>query len=175
MLQKITDLTGPPEIGRYYLVPAIWSHVSKIWMPILGNHHNDKDHFEVSVDHYHNDLRFSSDRLIRSLWGAPEHHVIATEHNSINPFSHHVYEDKIELRRMKCKRDFPDFGFPGKTRLWNKFHDAFKGTCLKNGKICPHKGYDVSQVKPDKNGNIVCPLHGLSFNIKTGKNVPRPI
>ena len=36
--------------------------------------------------------------------------------------------------------------------------------------LCPHAGFDLSKGKIDAKGNIMCPLHGYKFCIKTGKN-----
>jgi len=40
-----------------------------------------------------------------------------------------------------------------------------KRKCIHNGK-CPHRGFDLSNEKPDENGVITCPLHGLRFKSK---------
>lgn len=36
---------------------------------------------------------------------------------------------------------------------------------------CPHAGFDLSDEQPDEKGRIVCPLHGYTFCLKTGRNV----
>lgn len=38
-----------------------------------------------------------------------------------------------------------------------------KNKYIKNGK-CPYRGMDLSKVKPNKNGEIICPLHSLKFD-----------
>ncbi|CAN5365494.1 hypothetical protein BH20BAC1_BH20BAC1_00530 [soil metagenome] len=35
---------------------------------------------------------------------------------------------------------------------------------------CPHAGAGLDDGKIDRKGNIVCPLHGYSFNIITGRD-----
>lgn len=40
---------------------------------------------------------------------------------------------------------------------------AYLEACKTMVPKCPHRGYDISQVSPDKNGIITCPLHGLKF------------
>ncbi len=36
---------------------------------------------------------------------------------------------------------------------------------IKKGK-CPHKGFNLAQIKPNAQGEIVCPMHGLTFKCK---------
>ena len=40
-----------------------------------------------------------------------------------------------------------------------------------NGK-CPHKGFNLAQVRPNGDGFIVCPMHGMRFHPQSGKGVP---
>lgn len=35
--------------------------------------------------------------------------------------------------------------------------------------ICPHQGFDMSSGGYCENGKIICPLHGYSFDLQTGK------
>ncbi len=35
---------------------------------------------------------------------------------------------------------------------------------------CPHAGGNMTQGKLDKKGNIVCPVHGYSFDFKSGRD-----
>ncbi len=37
---------------------------------------------------------------------------------------------------------------------------------------CPHRGFNLAQVRPGGNGEILCPMHGMRFNQFTGKGLP---
>ena len=36
--------------------------------------------------------------------------------------------------------------------------------------VCPHAGGELVEGELDKKGNVLCPIHGYTFNIKTGVN-----
>ena len=36
---------------------------------------------------------------------------------------------------------------------------------------CPHAGGNLAQGKIDQKGNIVCPVHGYIFNLKSGRDI----
>ena len=50
--------------------------------------------------------------------------------------------------------------------LW--LEEEYEGSHLK-GMTCPHRGADLSGIKPDEKGHCICPLHGLRFNLHTGE------
>lgn len=57
--------------------------------------------------------------------------------------------------------------------VFRDLSNAFRNTKLvgPNGRVCPHRGYDLSEVEPDEQGVIQCPLHALRWCAKTGENV----
>jgi len=69
----------------------------------------------------------------------------------------------------------PDFEFNGQTFI-KRVKVGGKSVCLVGydgevfalGSKCPHAGGDLSQGWC-KDGNIVCPLHRYSFDLRTGK------
>ena len=51
--------------------------------------------------------------------------------------------------------------------------DHYSDKQLKENRICPHRGADLSTFTPDADGCITCPLHGLKWHVETGKLVRR--
>ena len=45
-------------------------------------------------------------------------------------------------------------------------HNGKKYNCKR---FCPHKGYDLKNIKPDGNGIIKCPSHQWEYNIESGE------
>ena len=67
-LQRITHLTAPPVVGRWYLVPTVtyqWldDELLRPW-PVFLPKHQDGEHFNFHWPHYHVDPRF----LVGPLW-----------------------------------------------------------------------------------------------------------
>jgi nitrite reductase/ring-hydroxylating ferredoxin subunit len=46
----------------------------------------------------------------------------------------------------------------------------FEGTYYAMQNNCPHAGASLGEGWCDKQGNIICPVHRIKFDIKTGKN-----
>src|SRR5688572_15406724 len=77
-MQHISEVIGLPVIGKVYWVPCAMAqginseadniHLrAQVWLPIIGPPHNDVDFLGVSAVHYHFDVRFFSERLVRLL------------------------------------------------------------------------------------------------------------
>ena len=45
---------------------------------------------------------------------------------------------------------------------------GYNGELFAVSAICPHQGFDMSSGYCE-NGKIICPLHGYSFDLRTGK------
>ena len=80
-------------------------------------------------------------------------------------------ETWFRIRRMKCKR--ASLGFPAHlpaAMIWQaRLCEAYADAKLKPGRVCPHRGADLSTIPPDENGVVQCPLHGLFWNVETGR------
>jgi hypothetical protein len=182
-LQKIDELKESPIVGYYYLVPCIlqegqgydveWEldkeqelkryYVPRqpklVVYPIINHLHHDKEHGQ-DYYHYHIDFRFialkkpKSNMHVHPILG-PMGHIYAP---SIRyDLKDDVSKDyKIEYHAFKCLRT-KQHGIAGTV-----YTDKLSEPYVKNNK-CPHKGYDLSQETPDKDGIITCPLHGLRF------------
>ena len=161
MIQNIKDVKRPIEIDEYFLVPCITTMDEDLIpniTPVLYLKHNDVENGQKEY-HYHIDTRFvkqggviskDADRSTRYRFlniGRPNEKV----HGKIEYFVLPVIDERFEYSTP--------INFIKKSKLKHK--------CIHKGK-CPHRGYDLSQVKP-VNGVITCPLHSLQFNAKTKK------
>lgn len=163
MMQRIEDVEGLPVVGKFYLVPCVRINAS-VW-PILGEFHNDKE-IGIEYDHWHYDHRFTSSyQFDRDPYPYAMIRIkMRKEH------------DLVETLARKCRRQMPDF--PSRLRInGGKTHVAItlernfkdvKMKCL----TCPHRGFSLKGV-PNKNGIIVCPGHGLAWEVESGRMIER--
>lgn len=167
MMQKITDLTEPPVVGELYLVPCVRTCAANFWtrryVPILGEFHWDKEIIKFPEEHVHIDFRFLNnhefDRINNNaLFGRVINKLL-------------VEVDRWEERR--CNRKMPKF--PGCNDIdipWMKdLENAYKDKQVICGR-CPHKGINLNLIDSDRDGNKVCPAHGLKWD-KDGKLIVR--
>jgi hypothetical protein len=177
--QRIEDLDGPPVIGVFYDVPCVlWKqHAERsAWvMPIIGPRHEDAEFLNFEHDHYHFDWRFTARPYYESIASHTRPRT-GTVHARVAAYS---YPQSVVggstsepfRRRLRCKREMPEW--PVVHHVHFAMENAFEGCVLKPGKICPHRGFDLSGVKPNESGQIVCPGHGLAFDKTTGCLVRR--
>lgn len=178
-LKRLDELDGPPAIGKWYLVPHVKQAMvgcpEVSWeVPVLGHAHADPE-LGVSVKHLHFDTRFLSRALIKDLRikHQVDTRVVPVEDG---PSVYRISDGKVFLKRARCARlhtRWPELHT--KSNMMTSWAKRYRGKALLKGHICPHRGFDVSNVVPDKDGNIVYPLHGLKFCGKTGKNVHIPV
>lgn len=181
------------EVGKFYMVPCVkvrpgartsWI-ASTGWVPVLGMKHRDAEHLDFPHEHYHVDWRFVGDKqyaaVLRKPSGLPHGSVLTdTEGDFRNP----SIRQPVVMRRLKCRRDMPDFPEVRKIvagmeyhgdsgAKWERLERAQAIVCnkLKPGNICPHRGIDLTPfVKPD--GTVICPGHGLRWDTHTGDLLP---
>lgn len=151
------------EVGRYYQVPCIW--MRGIYIPIIGSKHEDAEFLHFPYQHWHYDPRFMSDIAVkRNLKYST--HVLTVIAMSIP-------EVRVPtLRRKKCYRLMPDF--PWQTAPWLAELEAAYA-CSRvdlHQPVCPHRGIPLVGT-PDQDGVVVCSGHGLSWDLRTGRLVPR--
>lgn len=172
MVPLIADVESP-IIGRYYMVPCI---VAPMWdqdamVPLIGPKHNDQDVIGFSKDHWHVDWRFASRRLwdLMMRMSSRDGGVLAIAIANFNGGS--------SPRKRKCHREMPTYPTTDRnneTIHWlPKLEAAYAGACLKTCKVCPHRGIPLKGMKPNADGLIVCPGHGLAWHAETGKLVRR--
>ena len=159
------------EVGKFYMVPCVHGNLfwlDKVaWWPVMGPFHEDREYIGFADRHYHLDMRFLQTRAYRQLSADDRGREFA-----IVLHEHHSYSlSEPVLRRMKCKRRMPDY--PHWRVPWlRQLERAYADTPLKPGRVCPHKGANLSTMTPDKSGCVTCPLHGLRWNAETGRLAP---
>lgn len=174
---RVENIKRPLLKGEKVLVPclvkreSVFKDEDELWLdltnsitktkmyvlPIINHPHNDKENGQPET-HYHLDYRFL------------KHNNTGNFPTIKNKHSTHIFGSEI--------RPTQDFGgleyfllpvineeFKGITPVKMIGKSKLKHKCIHKGK-CPHRGYDLSQVKADKNGIKTCPLHGLKFNKK---------
>lgn len=191
LYEKVTNLKSPPIIGQIYSVPHYKTDLDNIvtnsgylgiynpnkfyYVPIYLPVHEDGELLNFPYWHYHFDLRFFNKKMlgfwfytIYKLNGiidlnrinqkfSDEFKLIITKTNK--PEFNNIYWKPIVCQRNTQKPQTNIF------TLMEHFKN-YKLSCLK----CPHKGINLADIEPDGNGYVVCPAHGLKWNIKSGRN-----
>ena len=163
-LQRVTDLTEPPIVGQYYLVPTVrgvWYNKIR-WWPVLGDKHEDAKFFNFKEQHYHLDRRFLPECDIERATTAP---LSASPTYGRNL----TLTDTPEYKPRKCRRSM--MWFPTLPLQVQKMQTSLAGAKCRTdaaGWVCPHRNFSLGSIAPDINGVILCPLHGLRIDAKTG-------
>lgn len=171
MIQRVEDVEGELQVGRYYLVRAIlYPWYGKLaWWPILGPAHTDAEFFAFTARHFHIDARFVSDYRIRhaSARWSPGFELLFNA-----PLASRGLElPKPERRRLRCARAKFEYPFPLRREI-QEINAAFAGRQAKRAKtgwICPHRRALLNGFPPDGEGVITCPLHGLRIDGASGR------
>ena len=167
-----------PTIGQEYIIECI-NNPNIFYQPIPII---DKPHIDDGIEeHYHIDYRFISDEDLEE--NGFEHccsFKIRDDHlkyigNIVWPAYSSKYVQDIIHKKLVCLRRFDlekemigfnkiedisvNFDFVQNLAKKNKW----KLQCMK----CPHHGTDLSSCKSNIKGNVICPQHGLKFNLET--------
>lgn len=177
MVERVDQLTAAPEVGRFYLVPAIlWAwggYLSrpKSWWPVIGPKHDDLEFFQFKHKHYHVDPRFLTKRLkaqvYPSRYGSAEQSVLGQPINSV---ALPEGPPPPVLRKMKCTLRFVDypFGDTDPVMAINRHYAGQQCDQSKFGWICPHRNVQLGSIMPI-GGVITCPFHGMRIDMVSGK------
>lgn len=171
------------EVGRFYVVPCVlgkWRHLTRYW-PVMGSQHEDREHLDFPHQHYHIDWRFVGrpdiDWFGAALQGHTDHDGLAANYGvplMVGPRINVGGLPKPVLRRRKCHREHVlPFHRVARGGWQKSMETAYVGCKLAAGRVCPHRGYDLSREPVNADGTITCPLHGLRWNAATGELVPR--
>ena len=167
--QRVEDV-GQVIVGVTYDVAALFHLYHKCWIPLIGTEHEDAEIIGFPHSHWHIDWRFATEGFYgRSLsWELTPHGTVFTRQSARNDPNFH---GDIRRKRMKCKRPMPEF--PGETLVkWlPKLEQLFENRTMTN-MICPHRGMPLTGC-PVKDGVVVCPGHGLAWNIENGRLAKR--
>lgn len=160
----------PYVIGRFYSVPCVYAKVWHMMTPIIGPLHEDKEHIGFDDLHWHIDWRFVSvDQLAKLTFRGkvPVQAKVISQKNTAGA---------IRQKWLKCKRAMPEFPLrPYGKRVVSWMEDletAHEGARLKCGKVCPHRGMPLAGC-PVNDGIVVCPAHGLAWDLESGALVKR--
>lgn len=153
------------------MIPTSYIDEQELWMdreeyffkysfyflvPLIDHPHSDRENGQIVV-HYHVDTRyFGKQKHLRSC-------EISTDHRRI---TQGVYElDYFNLKKNGDKIE-------AITPVHMIKNSKLKHKCIHKGK-CPHRGFDLTNEKPDEDGIITCPLHGLKFDKDSKKIINR--
>lgn len=180
-MERITELSAPPIVGQFYLVPTVhwqWRHFSPRWWPVFLPLHEDARFFRFTAEHYHVDPRFVPGRTHGAFsWWAddPWRAFQAT------PIARHRTGDwaiepgPVVWRRRRCGRNRVPYVLFGKVKAPGMGPEAicrhWEGqTAPRNrfGWVCPHQHAALGSIGPERDGVITCPLHGLRLRAADG-------
>lgn len=182
-MQRVTELDHPPVPGKHYLVPCIRLKDDRNWLPILEPLHDDVEIILFPEPHWHYDWRFWIPDVIEELFFP---FCFATD--DLTDLCGQVARRDMVVgepvwKWRICRRQMPTF--PTHLRRLNlqptsdakevsflrKLEQAYRDryvTCNK----CPHRGIALDTM-PQQDGVVVCPGHGLAWNVATGEAVRR--
>lgn len=169
MIPDIRDVPVP-TVGRFYLVPCVALEGRRCPWPVMGTYHADPD-LGVRFAHYHTDVRFISDRTLHRyeatrLRLARKWTLEQAAMTRVN-----ITEEGPVLCRRRCHRQMAEFP---QGKLQRILEPQFADFVLDLERpICPHQGGDLRAAPVDAQGVATCPLHGLRWDLGTGRLVPR--
>jgi hypothetical protein len=180
MHEHINDIEGLPEIGKLYRVPCVTAHTQRTPggsihdVAVIGTIHQDKFYFGVTWKHIHFDLRFITGSVEK--WLRLEMADYEPDHAMLR-WALHVDDIGAQYERvMPCVRQMPVLPWSqcgeGMAELLQQRLGADKRKLSKCNR-CPHRGTPLNGMQVSDKGIVVCPAHGLAFNVKTREMVVR--
>lgn len=182
---RLVELREPPLVGRKYLVPfvrAYWSGKEADW-PVMGPAHTDREFFNFAHRHYHIDARFVSGRMLRGT-GYPVDDIVQLTQRfplsgsmrrqadgSYGPSADAIPTGRPQERSFQCMRVELPYHFGGEGPVQQLREKHGNRPCppieLPDGrKLCPHRKVDLSNLLPNAEGVVTCPLHGLQVRVR---------
>lgn len=179
---RIEDLTAPPIVGEVYLVPCL--HRQGEWIATQGPVHADPE-LGVPQRHLHYDVRFVSDEMVRRI--GLRH---ARRSSALEEILAHVLpaqtlvkvlftavmiiqpDEAPEHRPMRCVREMPTYELIYTNTWLERLERTYAGAHVTDGR-CPHRGLPLLSL-PQQDGKVVCPGHGLCWQLKDGCLAPHP-
>lgn len=174
-------------VGKRYSVPVIvrqWDGPKRLTVvPVIGTLHEDAEHINFPDRHWHPDRRFICEAWFKSVGREGNHWKAIFVPYPVNPWTGKAPSKPLVVdggrKVLVCKRLVGSFVEPPGALLapcppfWLKtMETAYKDVRLRN-MICPHRGISCVGVKPEADGGIVCPGHGLKWNPETGELISR--
>lgn len=188
-IPNVAKLRVPPTPGLSYYVPCL--DYGGFTVPVIGPPHADPELGQTLLKHWHADLRFMTDDLIRDI-GYEMIKVMPPKTHRDNSNTELIIVPSstgqfVKKQIFQCVRLMPDYGsnrtledgwnykyYVGKSiKNYGELEDSMEGKCLIGNCLrCPHKGLPLASMKPAQ-GKITCPGHNLDFDETTGKLVRR--
>lgn len=184
MLEKIENISSP-IVGNYYLVPCV-QLIPKyairegydLFCPVISPLHEDKELLNFPFKHWHFDFRFVSENMwarfvFKNGWTTNRHHGTVLHQFRLNEDQkeQQVVSIKSVYKRRKMKREMTEF--PYSKNFMSKIEPAYRKCALKDDLVCPHRGVNLKGLPLTVDGNVVCPAHGLMWNLQSRKMVSR--
>ena len=163
------------RVGKYYSVPCVYWNNYRFHVPIIGPLHEDVEHINFPHAHWHIDWRFVRaywyQSLVKYKHPVPVFAVVVCQKNTVGA---------VSRMNTRLKREMPEFqtaysrdGEDKHPVPWlSSLEDAYAGSTLKPGLVCPHRGLPLAGC-PVVDGAVVCPGHALKWDVTTGKLIRR--
>lgn len=156
--------------GQSYRVPGILLEVGgqSAWWPVLTTTpHRDSVYIQSKGRHFHFDVRFLPDSLFPLRLG-PESKVDTPQEMMCKIKTVYGKAPEVTWQEAICYREMPDF--PSHLAPWSRaLAEGYRECTLRPGLVCPHQGISLDGLPSDADGNVVCPGHGLRWNLRTGR------
>jgi len=176
----ISEVASPVR-RRQYLVPVVVlkpvaERKNKLngWfadfdtVPVLGPAHGDPEiSWAAAQQHYHVDWRFmsaASRQAVRREGDGPGHE------KGIVVWAADVV--RFELQPVVYRGPASEWEGQTPRQLRTILEPLHVASVVGETKRCPHRGADLTHCKPDGNGVVTCPVHGLRWQVATGQLVP---
>lgn len=173
MIARVDQLSSPPIVGRFYLVPTVrglYFGRTDDW-PVTGPAHEDERFFNFPWRHFHIDIRFLSWRQRRHIEAHRPPFVCLQRMVARSPLSEFNNDRLPEpaLGRRHCWSADTTWPEPHNPKVRNLQTHYAGDLCRRSafGFVCPHRGARLGSIAP-VDGVITCPLHGLRIDAATG-------
>jgi hypothetical protein len=190
-LTRLDTLREAPVPGERYRVPTVrhdWLGLTSEW-PVMGPRHDDEE-LGFYHQHYHIDLRFLTPRQAQKMRREYQHSagrhgvpslMLAAASRPLHATRDHPAMPEPVLRIRRCMTT--EHAYPVTFALETGYRHRQMAESYANRRcgrdssgqlICPHKGFALGSLTPDAEGRVVCPLHGLVIDTRSGTVVPPP-
>ena len=161
----VEDLQEPPVVGERYRVRCVKAPLSHrrarragthlLWVPVMGPLHSDPE-LGITAPHYHLDWRFTGPQVEGRV------HYLASVISA--------FEGQTVARVLPCTRCQPTFP----STLCSKLEPIYRGCRIKADRpVCPHRGFSLAGLPTTPDGYVICPGHGLLWDLNTGVLINR--
>lgn len=153
------------------------------WWPVIGDWHEDTEIIAFPYWHFHIDVRFIGQAYTGEFWKSENEKLFEyvrrplTRKDSGDPYEDEADKEtelprpQIVMKLRKCRRStFTLLDSPNPKHhkpVWLSPLETKYETSVLKTPVCPHRGATLN-MKADAAGCVVCPLHGLKWDMTTG-------